>query len=521
MINYNRIMLCLVLAGITTLSVPSNAQTLKNSLQEAINRSPTIKYHKGKVASADSSIGEARSGWLPNVSVNTGNELTNTNSNNSNDDGKTYSVKVEQNLFDFGRTGDRVDYAKYNKSTEVYSAYDEAEVLSSKVAEVYLNIIKFQQIIDITNKNKAEHLNILHLAQARADGGVDSLGDVEQVEVRIKGLEADLSGYEAQLKAAQEDYYILVGKRPSELIDPDLTAIKNKLTGHMRERISESPRIQAMRATKDAASAEYAYTSKSWMPALSVSVSQGKTTTYGENDTLVMLNVNSNIFDGGGAIYRSRGAAQRVESARWNIEKSIEDLSTKISQMYQDALSQERQIDIYSQRITHSLEVKSLYHEQYKVNRRSVLDLLNAEQELFQTMSNKVSSEFNFKILLVRIFSELGQINSAFNINVDFKENNDNNFIVDIIGFGDNSSEGSEKEADENTSVDASLIASSVNKSNEEEKVEAKELPIKEIVDKNINSTSNISVQSPPDATTPALREIEDPLALIGVQIKK
>lgn len=402
-------MLCIGLAGFACLSAPLRAETLQNTLQTAINRSPTIKYHQGKVASAQSSIGEARSGWLPNVSVNTGNELSNTNKNNSNDDGKTYSVKVEQNLFDFGRTGDRVEYAEHSKSAEVHNAYDEAEVLSSKVAETYLNIIKFQQIIDITKKNKTEHINILRLAQARADGGVDSLGDVEQVEVRIKGLEADLSGYEAQLKAAEADFHILVGKRPSGLTDPDMTVIKAQLASHIRERITESPRIQAMRANKDAASAEYAYTSKSWMPALSVSVSQGKTTTYGDNDTLVMLNVNSNIFDGGGAIYRSRGAAQRVESARWNIEKSIEDLSTKVSQMYQEALSQERQINIYAERISHSLEVKSLYHEQYKVNRRSVLDLLNAEQELFQTMNNQINAEFNFKILLVRIFLSLAR----------------------------------------------------------------------------------------------------------------
>ncbi|WP_140918760.1 TolC family protein [Limnobaculum xujianqingii] len=444
MIRYNKIMLTLVVSYFSTLSAEINAETLNETLQMAVNRSPTIKYHSGKIASAESTIGEARSGWLPNVSLNAGNEVMRSNKKDS-DGSNTYSVKVDQTLFDFGRVGDQVDYAEHNKSSEVYTAHDEAEVLSSKVSETYLNILKYEQLIDINKKNTIEHRNILGLAEARASGGVDSRGDVEQVEVRIKGLDAELANYEAQLKAAQEDYYILVGKRPSGLSIPDVSALKAKLAVKMKERISASPRVEAIRSNRDAAAAEYAYTSKSWLPALSVSVSQGKLSTSGENDTVVMLNVNSNIFDGGGALYRSKGAAQRVESARWNIQKSIEDLSTKVSQMYQEALSQENQSNIYAQRILHSQEVKELYHEQYKVNRRSVLDLLNSEQELFQTMSNKVNADFNFRVLLIRVFSELGEINKAFNIKVKFEEEDSGNLVSNL--FGGNKQSQKEPEA--------------------------------------------------------------------------
>ncbi|AKJ42156.1 hypothetical protein QQ39_08705 [Pragia fontium] len=509
----------------------------------AINRSPTIKYHTGRIASAESSIGEARSGWLPNVSLNAGNELTKTNKdNNNNDDGNTYSLKVEQNIFDFGRTGDRVDYAEHNRTSEVYTAFDEAEVLSSKVAEIYLNILKYQDLIDINKKNSIEHRNILTLAEARASGGVDSRGDVEQVEVRIKGLDAELSNYEAQLKAAQEDYLILVGKRPSGLSVPDVKQLKNKLSGRMKQRIANSPRVKAIKANKEAAASEYAYTSKSWMPALSVSLSQGKTTTYGENDTLVMLNINSNVFDGGGAIYRSRGAAQRVESARWNIEKSIEDLSTKVSQMYQDALSQENQANIYAQRIIHSQEVKELYHEQYKVNRRSVLDVLNSEQEFFQTMSNKVNAEFNFRILLIRVFSELGEINNAFNIKVNFDKQNDGNFVTDMLGFNNSQTEKpiniTENQAQvqhpenqrkieliETLSAKAPLV--------QEKNIEKRTILGTSIIDKSAVSTPSNDASlkyetkniihenkiNDLDNQQP-VKEIEDPLLLIGVRSK-
>ncbi|AWH87292.1 TolC family protein [Limnobaculum parvum] len=460
MIRYNKFMLALAVSYFSTLSTKVSAETLNETLQMAVNRSPTIKYHSGKIASAESTIGEARSGWLPNVSVNAGNEVMRSNKQDS-DGSNTYSVKVDQTLFDFGRVGDQVNYAEHNKSSEVYTAHDEAEVLSSKVSETYLNILKYEQLIDINKKNNIEHHNILSLAEARASGGVDSRGDVEQVEVRIKGLDAELSNYEAQLKAAQEDYFILVGKRPSGLSIPDVSALKAKLALKMKERISASPRVEAIRANKDAAASEYAYTSKSWLPALSVSVSQGKLSTTGANDTVVMLNVNSNIFDGGGAIYRSRGAAQRVESARWNIEKSIEDLSTKVSQMYQEALSQENQSNIYAQRILHSQEVKELYHEQYKVNRRSVLDLLNSEQELFQTMSNKVNADFNFRVLLIRVFSELGEINKAFNINVKFEEDDGGNLVSNLFGSNKQPQKTAESPITEEMLPEQSVIPSS------------------------------------------------------------
>ncbi|WP_159566669.1 TolC family protein [Budvicia diplopodorum] len=430
----------LLVAGLScgaTTSTMVMAQSLSEALQTAVNRSPTIKYYSGKVAAAESSVGEAKSGWLPSVSLSSGNDLLGRDDDDGN--GQTYSVKVEQSLFNFGRTGDRVDYAKSSKDSELFNAVDESEILSSKVAEVYLNILKYRDLIEINNRNHQEHNNILMVAQARASGGVDSRGDVEQVEVRIKGLDAELSNYKAQLEAAKEDYLILIGRKPDGLSVPDIAFLKDKLAGHMRERIASSPRVQAIKVSKDAAKAEYEYTRKSWLPELTVSVVQGKTSTNGENDTRVMLNVNSNIFDGGGSIYRSQGAAQRVESARWNIEKSIEDLSTKVSQMYQEALSQENQAAIYAQRIIHSQEVKDLYHEQYKVNRRSVLDLLNSEQEFFQTLSNKANAEFNFKILLIRVFSELGEVNNAFNIQVNLEKNDDGNILSDTLGFANSS----------------------------------------------------------------------------------
>lgn len=395
------------------------AETLKQAIQIAVSRAPAIKYAHGMIASADSSIGEARSGWFPTLQVSAGNQLVGNKPDNG--DSNQYTATVEQNLFDFGRTGNRVDYAEFNKASEIWKAREEAEVIASKVTEAYLNIIKYERLIENNRQNMREHRRILDVAKARASGGIDNQGDVEQVEVRIKGLEADMASFRAQLEAARQEYEILVGKAPEQLAMPELEFLKPLLSQGLRERISQSPRVQSLQMDKEAAMAEYQYTRKSWLPQFSLSVSQGKSSLYNENDTTVMVNVSSNLFDGGASIFRSQGAASRAEAARWNIEKSVEALATSVTQYYQEALGYQRQAVIYNNRKTHSMEVMALYEEQYKVNRRSVLDLLNAAQEYFQTVSNEISSDFNYCTMLIRALSEIGMINESFKIKLDIE----------------------------------------------------------------------------------------------------
>lgn len=405
--------LCGLISGVT--SLPLSAETLVQALQQGISRSPSLQYSLSQIAASESSVNQARSGWLPNISVSAGQQATGPSSDTGDNQ---YAVTVQQNVFDFGRTGDRVDNAKYKKGSQIWKAIDDAETLSAKIAESYFNILKGQRLLQNNRAEMGEHKRILDLAVARAEGGVDNQGDVRQVEVRIRGLEASAESIRAQLQAAENEYQILVGTPPGELQETDLSFLEEEINKDLQELVRNSPQIRALQMEQAAAGSEYQYVRKSWLPQLSVSVSQGKTSIYGENDTEVMLNVTSNLFDGGNTYFQAENAAKQVESARWNVQKSMENNASDVAQNFQQALGYKHEVAIYKIRETQSRQVMSLYNDQYRVNRRSVLDLLNAAQEYYQTIDSQINSLSSYDITTIRAVAKLGKINQMFGIDL-------------------------------------------------------------------------------------------------------
>ena len=392
--------------GVLLLLIPAcgHAVTLQEAVSAAIMRSPGLNSAREKMASAESGVGEATSAWFPSVSLNGGSPLL----SGDHDRDNSYSLEVRQRLFDFGKAGAKIDHAESNQQAEKHSAQNEKEVVAAKVAEAFMSTLKYKKIIDNTKNHLLAQQEILNLATIRASGGVDNLGDVTQVRVRIMALEAEQTNYLAQLNAAERDYFTLTGNKPVGLEEPDSGLFIQPDPAALRSKIEESPSVVVMRDKQEMARHEYDYTSKGWLPELSLSVSTGRDGYKDKNETTVMLNVTSNLFDGGGQIYRTQGAAHRMSSARWDVEHQIEELTTRTSRMVQDALSQLRQQKIYAAKVLQADKVRELYREQYKVNRRSVLDILNAEQDYFQTMNGQVSSKYDFLVQMARIYSELG-----------------------------------------------------------------------------------------------------------------
>lgn len=404
------------------MSTQASAETLVEAMQLAVSRSPSVQYAKSEISASDSSVKQARSGWLPNISVSAGQQAVGKTSDNGDNQ---YSVMVQQNLFDFGRTGDRVDNAKFNKGAQIWQARDDAETVAAKVAEAYFNILKGQKLLENNKNEMIEHRRILTLATARADGGMDNQGDVRQVQVRIKGLEANAENIRAQLEATINEYQILVGKTPGTLEDTSLLFLHSAVSSGLKEKLSQSPQIRVLQMEQAAATSEYQYARKSWMPQLSVSLSQGKTSIYADNDTQIMLNVTSEVFNGGASYFQAQGAAQKIESARWKLQKALEDNATNISQLYQQALGYQQESVIYKSRVNQSLQVMDLYNDQYRVNRRSVLDLLNAAQEYYDTISNQFTADNNYSVTMVRAVSKLGKINELFKVNMGIAGDSD------------------------------------------------------------------------------------------------
>jgi len=185
---------------------PINAQTntstdslsLNNILNQVINNFPAIKKNEQELNAANARIGMAKTGYLPDVSIN-GNDtylgpvstISLGPESFSLFPANNYSASLDysQTIFDFGKTSKTINVE--NQSKEMVNTSTELlkQRLSLSVVNIYYAIVFLQEAIAIKDKelyNLNEHL---HYIEKKKETGSATQFEVLTTKVRISTIE--------------------------------------------------------------------------------------------------------------------------------------------------------------------------------------------------------------------------------------------------------------------------------------------------------------------------------------------
>ena len=90
-----------------------------------------------------------------------------------------------------------------------------------------------------------------------------------------------------------------------------------------------------------------------------------------------------------------QAASEGEVATRYAYEKARDELQLRVSRAWFDFLAHSQSLGSYNDYVKHAEAMVDVSRKQFKIGRRSLLDVLNAENELFTARSNKVSSELN------------------------------------------------------------------------------------------------------------------------------
>lgn len=406
--------------------------TFKDSLQKGMYYSPLVNASIHAIESSSSYVGEARSGYLPSLQLSHNNRLKE-RGDEINKQG--YSVDVTQTLFDFGITYNNITYAKYLLNNKFWGSVSTIDNELGKISTAYLNILKYSNLIEIAESHIKKYSDLLDLVEQREFGGIDNKGDVSSVKLKLMSIQSDLRLYRSYLYSFEEEYRFLVGEVPTNLSYPDFTFLFRKYPTNSEEFIKVAPEIISMEMQKHAAKSEYDIAKKGFLPRLSLKVSHGKGSYDRDNDTTVSLNVESDLFDGGATYYRAQGASERIYETKYNKEQRVNELSTEVKRLYNEALTGQERIPLLKSKMVEAENIIEVYKEQFLVGRRSLLDLVNSVQDSYINSVDLESTEASYRLSLFSSLNRLGLTRRLFNIKfpltLDESEKEAREFIKD------------------------------------------------------------------------------------------
>ena len=199
---------------VTTLIVcqPLFAETLTEAVEQTIKSNPTILAETSRRLSVDQTIDQARAGYYPKVDLNLGIGRERTDSPTTRPDHRKWLTRGEaeltatQMLYDGFATKNSVDQTTSLAESAGYSVSDIAETTSLNAIKVYLDVLRRQQMLSLTEDNLASHERIFSQIKQRADSGVGNNADVEQSSGRLALSRANLTANKGNLEDAQTNY---------------------------------------------------------------------------------------------------------------------------------------------------------------------------------------------------------------------------------------------------------------------------------------------------------------------------
>lgn len=419
------------LSAAVSLAQTTTDGTVKAAVLRAIETNPDVQLRFHAFKAADHDISAARAGYLPSV------DLTASAGKASRDyDGRSsYStnqaeISLTQMLFDGFRTSSQVNYFSSARQVRYYELLNSVEVTALDTVQAYENIARSRELVALARENYAKHKHVLQQIDERVTSGVGRRVDLEQVAGRLALAESNLLTEAANLHDATARYLRIVGDLPAtDLVPADLgdAALPADVVTALQLAYQGNPGFHAAIKNIAAAQETVKVERAGYYPRAELRARQGRTLNnngfderfdndrYGDQG-VIELALTYNLYNGGANRAAVRRSLEEVNQAKDQRDQACVDLRQSTQVAYNDSRRIGEQLLSLEQHRRSSDKVRIAYSEQFNIGQRTLLDVLDAENEFFQASRAHISAVSELTIARARTLAAMGKLLPALGI---------------------------------------------------------------------------------------------------------
>jgi adhesin transport system outer membrane protein len=380
--------------------------SIHDAIRQTIQTNPGVGEATANRRATEAEWRQQQGTLLPQVrlEVATGNERRDLGlergfpGNDQTRSGYSSSIIVRQLLFDgftslnqLWRQAARVDAAAYR-------VREKTETLALDAAESYIDVTRYSRLVGLAEENLAAHRRLFREVDARVSGGRSGEGDRQQALERVAAAEATLAEFRLQLENAKARFKKVVGHAPAHLYFPGrLRGLPATKQAALEIALVDNATIRA--ATADARAARYDFDASkgNLLPkvALEGRVTRAEDSDFiwgSRDDASGKVVMSWDIFTGGIDTWRRTEMGERwVESV--NREASLQRGAVEsIDKAWAARTITSDRIRALGEAITAGRQVIIAYRSEFELGQRSLIDLLDAQSQLFNSQVSLVST---------------------------------------------------------------------------------------------------------------------------------
>lgn len=411
------------------LAMPSQAVDIRTVIADTVKSNPLVLAELRETDARDRQVRQALAGYYPTLDLVAGygfqerdpadrtfakpgrtrNEL----------ERSELQLSARQLVFDgFFTPYEHKNQQARQRSAE-YRATSVGEDISLSVTRVYLEVLKQEAILQLAQDTLDYHQSVFDRMDERFQSGVGSRADLDQISSRVALARTNLQNVRANLRNARINYQQVVGTFPPDGALEFPGSYHKYLPASVEaavERAAEHHPIMKVAETDlEATGYTYEQTKSSFYPRFDVEIERDLDKNIdgaeGQIDDLrVMLRMRYNLFRGGADQARTQQFAYLVEKAkeiRNNARREVEE-ELRLAWVAHETLTE--QIPVLMRYVESSEATKGAYIDQFDLGRRTLLDLLNTENESVNAERDLINARHDLILNEYRIFHGMGDL---------------------------------------------------------------------------------------------------------------
>ncbi len=403
---------------------PLSAQTLDEAVRMTLRTNPDVLAGSHNVTAAEELRKQARAGYFPVVDVVLAGGEENSNNTTTRALGeddlqltrKERSVRVTQLLYDGASTINFVRQQTALVEAAMARLVSTQENVGLRAIQVYLEALRRDEVVRLAEENLGYHEDTLEKIRERFESGVGTKVDVVQTQGRRAQAKSNVLLSQREAKNGIAEFYRVVGEYPQSLVVPTAAdGIPGTLEAAVELAMKNNPTLKAAEADLAAAESARKQARGSFHPRFDLELGATRNDdtdgSVGANDDeTAVVRMTYDVYRGGADRARLNEAEAREFAARELLrsnQRAVEEDVTLIWNELQDILIRLEYLEAH---VKSTEEVLVVYNEQLTLGKRTLLDLLDVQNELLRAKIAKISGDYIALLARYRVLASTGQL---------------------------------------------------------------------------------------------------------------
>ncbi|WP_447553467.1 TolC family outer membrane protein [Vreelandella sp. EE22] len=401
---------------------------LPSAIQQTIITNPEVNAAWANFNASGSDIRAAQGGYLPSIDVRGGVGRQ----DRENDGRGSYSsdfaeLTLSQMVFDGFATRSEVERLDRARLVAYFQLLGASEDVALEAFRSYVDVLRYREMVRLAQDNYRQHQRVFGQIEERTLSGAGRGVDLEQISGRLALAESNLMSEASNLHDVTARYQRIVGQLPAENMTPAPSLAEGlpaDVAQAVRMAFEGNPDFQAAIENIAVARAQQESARAGYMPRLDI---QGRTGTNNQDDAVsgrsdehsIQLVASMNLYRGGADLATFQAAASRIEQAQSQREVACTNVRQTTQIAYNDTQRLREQLNYLNEHRQSIDRVRGAYQQQFDIGQRTLLDVLDSENEYFEASRAYANAESDLTMAQARTLASMGQLMQTLNVTRD------------------------------------------------------------------------------------------------------